>query len=65
MIQELFLTMIFTAAVLIVKYSSLIKGADRIFKGIALTYAMGFCYGISASSGACLNPAIGLTVTIL
>jgi hypothetical protein len=39
------------------------KEQSEIVKGIALALTLTYCYGISAGSGACLNPALGLTWT--
>ena len=61
-LMEFLLTLFFTLAVLIAKQSALLEGSDRIFKGLALSCALGFCYTISQGSGACMNPAMGIAI---
>ena len=56
--------MIFVIMFLVVKYSSIIKMGDRIFKGALISTTLLLCLYMSAGSGVCINPAIATSATI-
>lgn len=53
----------FTLIYLIIIYKPTLRTTDEIVKGIGIAITLTACYYLSASSGACLNPALGLAQT--
>ena len=44
-------------------YKPELRTVDEIIKGLAVSFTLWICYFLSAGSGACLNPALGLAQT--
>ena len=57
---EILNTLTFTWVYLIIIYKPSLRTVDEIVKGIGLGTTLWICYYLSAWSGACLNPALGL-----
>jgi glycerol uptake facilitator-like aquaporin len=57
---EILNTLTFTWVYLLVIYKPSLRTVDEIVKGIGLGTTLWICYYLSAWSGACLNPALGL-----
>ncbi len=55
--------MTFLIVYLFVIYKPSLRTVDEIIKGLGVSIALWICYGLSAGSGACLNPALGLAQT--
>ena len=60
---EILNTLAFTWCYLIVIYKPSLRTVDEIIKGLTLATILWMCYFLSAGSGACLNPALGLAQT--
>lgn len=60
---EILNTLTFTWIYLIVIYKPTLRTVDEIVKGLACAFSLWICYYLSAGSGACLNPALGLAQT--
>ena len=60
---EILNTLTFTWVYLLVIYKPSLRTVDEIIKGIGLGTTLWGCYYLSAWSGACLNPALGLAQT--
>ena len=60
---EILNTMTFTWVYLLIIYKPSLRTVDEIIKGIGLIITLWICYFLSAGSGACLNPALGLAQT--
>ena len=48
---------------LLVIYKPSLRTVDEIIKGVAVAITLWICYFLSAGSGACYNPALGLAQT--
>ena len=57
---EILNTMTFVWVYLLSVYKPSLRTVDEIVKGIGLAVTLWICYFLSAGSGACLNPALGL-----
>lgn len=57
---EILNTLTFIWVYLIVIYKPQLRTVDEIVKGLAVSFTLWICYFMSAGSGACLNPALGL-----
>lgn len=44
-----------------VKYKRTLINSDEILKGLAVSFVLFTCFFLAGGSGACLNPALGLT----
>lgn len=62
--QEILLSFIFALIYLIVRFDRSMKSVDRIVKGLAVCLTLTVCLSMSAGSGGCLNPVIGLVSSI-
>jgi glycerol uptake facilitator-like aquaporin len=60
---EILNTLTFTWIYLLVIYKPTLRTVDEVIKGIGLAFVLWICYYLSAGSGACLNPALGLAQT--
>ena len=60
---EILNTLTFIWVYLVIIYKPSLRTTDEIVKGIGLATALWICYFLSAGSGACLNPALGLAQT--
>jgi glycerol uptake facilitator-like aquaporin len=60
---EILNTLTFIWVYLIVIYKPSLRTVDEIIKGLAVAITLWMCYFLSAGSGACLNPALGLAQT--
>lgn len=56
-------TFTFTLVYLFVIYKPSLRTVDEIIKGLGVAFTLYVCYFLSAGSGACLNPALGLAQT--
>jgi len=61
--MELFHTFLFVLVYLLVIYKPSLRTVDEIIKGLGVSITLWVCYFMSAGSGACLNPALGLAQT--
>jgi glycerol uptake facilitator-like aquaporin len=62
--QEILLTFLFTLIYLVLRFEKQMKRVDRIVKGLAACLTLIVCLSMSAKSGGCLNPAIGVVSSI-
>ena len=62
--HEIWLTCLFTIAYLVVRFERGMKKVDRMVRGLALCFVLTLCTSMSAGSGGCFNPAIGLVSSI-
>ena len=60
---EILNTMTFLIVYLFVIYKPSLRTVDEIIKGLGLSVTLWICYGLSAGTGACLNPALALAQT--
>ena len=60
---EILNTMTFLIVYLFVIYKPSLRTVDEIIKGLGLSVVLWICYGLSAGTGACLNPALALAQT--
>ena len=56
-------TMTFVICYLLIIYKPSLRTVDDIIKGLGASFVLWICYFLSAGSGACLNPALGLAQT--
>lgn len=60
---EILNTMTFILVYLLVIYKPSLRTVDEIIKGLGVSVTLWICYGLSAGSGACYNPALALAQT--
>ena len=60
---EILNTLTFVWVYLIIIYKPSLRTVDEVVKGLGLAVALWIVYFLSAGSGACLNPALGLAQT--
>ena len=60
---EILNTFLFTLIYLLVIYKPSLRTVDEIIKGLGISFVLFAVYMMSAGSGACLNPALGLAQT--
>ena len=56
-------TMTFIICYLLIIYKPSLRTVDEIIKGLGASVVLWVCYFLSAGSGACLIPALGLAQT--
>lgn len=61
--MEILNTFTFVVCYLLIIYKPSLRTVDELIKGIGIAYVLWICYFLSAGSGACLNPALGLAQT--
>jgi glycerol uptake facilitator-like aquaporin len=61
---EVFLTFLFTLIYLILRFEADMRKVDRLIKGFGACFALLVSLKMSANSGGCLNPALGLAQSI-
>ena len=64
LMHEVFLTFIFSAIYLVIRFEQSMKKVDRLIKGLGVTLALTICLQMTAGSGGCLNPALGLAQSL-
>ena len=60
---EILNTFTFVLVYLLIIYKPSLRTVDEIIKGLGVSITLWVCYFLSAGSGACLNPALGLAQT--
>lgn len=58
--HETFLTFVFGLVYLILRFEPTMRKTDRLIKGVGACFTLLVCLSMSAGSGGCLNPAIGI-----
>ena len=61
---EVFLSFVYTLIYLILRFEPDMRKVDRLIKGFGASFALLVCLKMTAGSGGCLNPALGLAQSI-
>jgi glycerol uptake facilitator-like aquaporin len=64
LMHEVFLTFVFGLVYLILRFEPNMRKTDRLIKGVGACFTLLVCLSMSAGSGGCLNPALGLAESI-